>query len=77
MMVLYGKLNICQQKLEICMLKYLRKFENEGPSSDSYILSFSINEMQVGECIISLVKKMDDRFVQATGKKAKVREVGL
>lgn len=35
-----------------------------------------ISETQVGACICSVVKKTDERFVQTTGKKVKVREEG-
>lgn len=36
-----------------------------------------INEIQVDDCIFSLVKKTAERFVQATGKKTKIRKVWL
>lgn len=79
MMVLNGQLNICQQKSEICLLKYLSK-ENLK-MKDSALTAKScpslINEIHVDVCIFSVVKKTDERFVQTTGKKAKVREEGL
>lgn len=78
-MVLNGELNICQQKSETCLLKYLSKenLKMKDPALTAKSHPSLINEIQVDVCISSVVKKMDERFVQTTGKKAKVREEGL
>lgn len=49
----------------------------KDPALTAKLCPSLINEIQVDACIFSVVKKMDERFVQTTGKKAKVREEGL
>lgn len=75
-MVLNGELNICQQKSEICLLKYLSKenLKMKYPALTGKPCPSRMNEMQVDACIFSVIKKMDERFVQTTEKKAKFRE---
>lgn len=36
-----------------------------------------INKIEVEVCVVSMVKKMDERFIQKTGKKANVRETRM
>jgi len=73
MMVLNRELNICQEKSEICLLKYLNKedLKIKDPALTANSCPSLANEIQVDACIFSTVKKMDEKFVQTTEKKAK------
>lgn len=71
---------ICQRKeykkSEICLLKYLKKedLKIKDPAPTANFSPSLINKIQVEVCVVSMVKEMDERFVQKTGKKANVRE---